>query len=155
MRVRIERIGDERPEEVVIYCRETTPEVEALARRIRQGRDEGQAPSFFKGDREVYLSLKEILFFETDSDRVFAHTASDAFEMHMRLYELEASLPGYFVRASRSAIVSILHVFSIQKGLTGVSQISFRQTHKEVYGSRMYGNELSRKMKERYLYENA
>jgi DNA-binding LytR/AlgR family response regulator len=155
MRVRIERVGDDRPEEVVIFCRETTPEVDALVRRIRQDPDSGQAPSFFKGDREVYLSLKEILFFETDSDRVFAHTASDAFEVHARLYELETALPGYFVRVSRSAIVSILHVYSIQKGLTGVSQVSFRQTHKEVYGSRMFGNELFRKMKERYLYENA
>ena len=155
MRVRVERIGDDKPEEVVIYCRETTPEVESLVRRVRQGQDAGQVPSFFKGEREVYLSLREILFFETDSDRVFAHTANDAFEVHMRLYELEAGLPGYFVRVSRSAIVSILHVFSIQKGLTGVSQVSFRETHKEIYGSRMFGNELSRKMKERYLYENA
>jgi DNA-binding LytR/AlgR family response regulator len=153
MRVRIERIGDDRPEEVVIFCRETTPEVEALA--IRQGQDPGQAPSFFKGDREVFLSLKEVLFFETDSDRVFAHTGTDSFEIRQRLHELESALPGYFVRVSRSALVSILHVYSIQKGLTGVSRIAFRDTHKEVYGSRMFGNELFRKMKERYQYENA
>jgi DNA-binding LytR/AlgR family response regulator len=155
MRVRIERIGDDRPEEVVIFCRETTPEIEALARTIKQGQDAGRAPSFFKGDSEVFLSLKEVLFFETDSDRVFAHTRTDSFEIHQRLYELEAALPGYFVRVSRSALVSILHVYAIQKGLTGVSRIAFRDTHKEVFGSRMFGSELFRKMKERYLYENA
>lgn len=156
MRVRIERTGKDQPEEVVVYCRETTPEVESLVRRIEQGQEKDKAPtpSFFKGDQEVFLSLREILFFETDSERVFAHTRTDSFEVHLRLYEVEAALPGYFVRASRSAIVSILHVYAIQKGLTGVHRIAFRDTHKEIFGSRMFGNELFRKMKERYLYEN-
>ena len=53
----------------------------------------------------------------------------------MRLYELETTLPGYFVRASRSAIISIIHVFSVQKGLTGLSLLSFRGSHKEIYCS--------------------
>ena len=155
MRVRIERISKDQAEEVVVYCRETTPEVESLVRRIEQGQEADRTPSFFKGDQEVFLSLREVVFFETDSDRVFAHTRTDSFEVRQRLYELEAALPGYFVRASRSAIVSILHVYGIQRGLTGVSRVSFRETHKEIFGSRMFGNELLRKMKERYLYENA
>jgi DNA-binding LytR/AlgR family response regulator len=38
-----------------------------------------------------------------------------AFEVKARLYELEAALPGYFVRVSRSAIASILHIYSIRR----------------------------------------
>jgi len=154
MRVRIERIEDNRPEEVVVYCRKITPEVESLIQIISQKESGKTALSFFRGDEQYYLSLKEILFFETDAERVYAHTSDNAYEVSQRLYELEAILPAYFVRVSRSAIVSILHVFSIQKSLTRVNLISFRNSHKELYGSRLYSKELFRKMNERYLYEN-
>ena len=67
----------------------------------------------------------------------------------MRLYELEAILPGSFVRISRAAIINIQHVFSIQKGLTRINLISFRNSHKVIYCSRMYSNNLIHKMEER------
>lgn len=154
MRARIEKVENEGSEEIVVYCRRITPEVEALLERLNRKEKGGAVLSFFKGDEQYYLSPREILFFETDSDKVYAHTTDNFYEVKMRLYELEKVLPDYFVRASKSTIVSILHVFSIQKGLTRVSQITFRHTHKEVYGSRMYSSELYRKMNERYLYEN-
>jgi DNA-binding LytR/AlgR family response regulator len=154
MRVRIERVGEEQPEEVVIFCKQITPEVEAIARQVSQRDKNNASPTFFKGDEQYYLSFREILFFETDDEKVFAHTLDSAYETPLRLYELEGLLPGYFVRVSRSAIVNTLQVFSIKKGLTRVNQISFRNSHKEVYGSRMYGNILLQKMEERYLYEN-
>ena len=154
MQVRMEKIEDGRPDEVVVFCRKITPEVEAVIQMLKQREHSQLTPSFFKGDEQYYLSLREILFFETDSDRVFAHTTDESFEVRQRLFELEAMLPGYFVRVSKSAIVSVLHVYSIQKGLTRVNLISFRHSHKEVYGSRLYSNELFRKMNERYYYEN-
>lgn len=155
MRVRIEKVSDSEPEEVVIYCRNITPEVEAIARQLRT---DGKIPSpiaFFKGDEQYYLDLKEILFFDTDRERVFAHTADDSFEIKLRLYELEATLPGYYIRVSRSTIVNIIHVYSIQKSLTRVYLISFRKTHKSIYGSRMYSLNLLKKMEERSQYEKS
>ena len=154
MQVRIEQVGEGQAEEVVVYCRKITPDVEALVERIRQSGPDTLTISFFKGDEQVYLSLREILFFETEGEKVYAHTTNNAYEVRQRLYELEAMLPAYFVRVSRSSIVSILHVFSIQKSLTRVSLVSFRQSHKEVYASRIYSQELFRKMNERYRYEN-
>ena len=153
MRARAEIIDENRPEEIVVYCHQITPAVDSMLQMISQTNKQ-QTLSFFKGDGQYYLNLKEILFFETDEERVYAHTTDQAFEVKLRLYEIEAMLPGYFVRISRSALVNTIHVFSIQKSLTRVSLISFRNSHKEVYCSRMYGNELFRKMNERYLYEN-
>lgn len=155
MHVRVEQTPDDQPEEIVIRCHSVSPEVESLTRLIRHSNGQPELPDFYKGDEQYYLSLREILFFETDDDRVYAHTTDDAFEVRARLYELEATLPGYFTRVSRSAIISILHVYSIQKGLTRINLIAFRQSHKVVYGSRMYGKELFRRMNERYLYDNA
>lgn len=149
MRTRIEQIGDGEPEEVIIRCRQITPEIEAMMSHFGQMGQRHALPAFFKGDMQYYLTMAEILFFETDAERVFAHTASDSFETRMRLYELEAVLPGNFVRVSRSAIVNIQHVYSIQKGLTGVSLVAFRKTHKVIYCSRMYSSNLISKMEGR------
>lgn len=150
MRTKIERVEDEQNEEVVIRCHRVTPEIEAVARQLEQLGRKPVTPAFFKGDRQYYLSLSEVLFFETDAERVFAHTADDAFETRMRLYELEAVLPGSFVRVSRSAIVNARHIFSIQKGLTRVSLIAFRNSHKIIYCSRMYTTALLKKMEVRF-----
>jgi DNA-binding LytR/AlgR family response regulator len=154
MRARIEKVGPGEPEEVVIRCSEVTPEVEAIVRQVNQGSQQRHAPAFFKEDRQYYLALKEILFFETDEERVFAHTATDSFETRTRLYELENILPGSFVRVSKSAIVNVLHVLSIQKGLTRISLITFRKSHKTIYCSRQYSQQLINKMEERVYYEN-
>ena len=150
MRTRIEQIGDGKVEEAVIYCRQITPEVEAAVRQLEQLGKRPVLPAFFKDDRQYYLSLSEILFFETDAERVFAHTIKDAYETGLRLYELEAGLPGNFVRISRSAIVNTKLIYSIQKGLTGVSLLSFRQTHKVIYCSRLYHANLLKKMETRF-----
>jgi len=153
MRVRIEMVGGDDPVEVVIYCRKVTPEVEELARQFGQGKNAGPQPTFYKGEEQYYLTLSEILFFETDGDGVFAHTEKDSYETRQRLYELDAILPHYFVRISRSTIANTLHIFSVQRGLTRVGLVSFRGSYKEVYVSRMYSNILKVKMEERYLYE--
>ena len=65
MQVRIEQVEDGQAEEVVIYCRKITPDVEALIGQIRKTVPDTLTLSFFKGDKQVYLSLREFLFFGT------------------------------------------------------------------------------------------
>ncbi len=134
MRVRIETIGEAQPEEVVVYCRAVTPEVEALVERLQTPEKSKTNLEFFKGDEQYYLTLDELLFFEIDTERVYAHTVDDSFELKTRLYEIEAILPKYFVRISRAAIVNTRHVRSIQKSLTGVSHIAFRLNGRVNFG---------------------
>jgi len=155
MRVRIELVDSDDPVEAVIYCRKVTPEVEELVRELNQGHKSTPMPTFYKCEEQCYLSLSEILFFETEGEGVFAHTANDSYETRQRLYELDAILPNFFVRISRSTIANTMHIFSIQRGLTRVGHVSFRGSYKEVYVSRMYSNVLKEKMEERHLYEKA
>lgn len=175
MRVRIEEAADNEAEEIIIRCKKVTPKIESLARDIGliepESDDHGRhaknpsenrlksaasgtlKPEFFKGEQQYYLSFSEILFFETEDEKVIAHTATDSYETKQRLYELESMLPASFVRVSRSTIANVSHIFSIQRGLTRVSHITFRGSYKEVYASRKYGPVLKVKMEERYLYE--
>ena len=51
---------------------------------------------FYKGTGEYYLDLSEILFFETEGSKIYAHTQKEAYEVRLKLYELESILPRYF-----------------------------------------------------------
>jgi DNA-binding LytR/AlgR family response regulator len=90
---------------------------------------------------EYYLPAEHILFFETQDEQVYAHTARDVYRIKRRLYELERELPRVFVRVSKSAIVNTARIYSVTRDFTGfssVSQAHFRDTQKTIYISRRY-----------------
>lgn len=107
--------------------------------------------SFYKGDTRVYLSLEEILFFETDRNLVFAHTTDDSYEIHHRLYELEELLPASFMRVSKSTILNTKQIFSIDKNIYASSIVCFRHTHKQVFVSRLYYKPLIEKLENKHF----
>ncbi len=148
MKVRIEVVDGLPEEEVVIRCRAVDETVQRLQRLVsEQG---GAAPSivFYKGEREFYFPLSEVLFFETEGEAVYAHTRDDAYRTRFRLYELEALLPHIFVRAAKSTIVNTAQVYAITRDLTASSLVQFSGTHKQVYASRRYYRALRERMAE-------
>jgi DNA-binding LytR/AlgR family response regulator len=147
VKLRIE-ISDGLPEdEVIIRCGRVDETVQKLHAYILGV----SAPkiSFYKGTQEYYLHLSDILFFETGDDQVHAHSASDAFTVKHRLYELEKMLPRTFVRAAKGTIVNTAHIYSINHNLTSPSQVKFTGTHKQIFVSRYYYNSLKERMNER------
>ncbi|MDL2219004.1 LytTR family transcriptional regulator [Ruminococcaceae bacterium OttesenSCG-928-O06] len=112
------------------------------ARRVQQyALEQAASPPklvFYKEEQEFFLPLAEILFFETEGEAVWAHTATDAYRTKHRLYELEGFLPFVFFRSSKSTIVNTAKIYSIQRDITSASRISFAGTHKQVYASRRY-----------------
>ena len=105
--------------------------------------------TFYKGAQEYYLPLDEILFFETDGDQIYAHTANDTFRVKHRLYELEEKLPNFFIRAAKGTIVNTTQIYAIDRNLTSSSQVKFKGTHKHIYVSRHYYSSLKNRMNER------
>lgn len=101
---------------------------------------------------EYYLSLDEILFFETDEAGISAHTKTDAYQTKYKLYELEDMLPGFFMRVSKSTILNTNHIYSINRNLTASSVVAFSGTHKQVYVSRYYYKLLISKLEEKRLH---
>ena len=153
MKLRIE-ISDECIEdEVIIRCRNINDEVQKIQSYIQSL----SAPKmvFYKGAQEYYLTLDEILFFETNGEQVFAHTGNDAFRVRHRLYELEDILSHVFVRIAKGTIINTARIYAIHRNLTASSQIQFVGTHKHVYVSRHYYNNLKERMQERGIkYDN-
>ena len=149
MKIRIE-ISDELSEsEVIIRCNSVDEDVQKLQSYIKTL----SSPQivFYKDQQEFFLPLEDILFFETEGERVFAHTKNDAFRVKYKLYELEELLPRVFARASKGTIVNTARIFAINRQLTSASQVKFANTHKQIYISRHYFKTLKDKMNQRNI----
>ncbi len=136
MKIKIELCEDLSETEVTIKCRNVTYEIQRLEKALRDTAKSQIA--FLKDNTEFYLDTDSILFFETDDGVVHAHTADDSFRTDRKLYELEDILPQKFVRVSKSAILNVDHVYSVERSLTSASLVMFRNSHKRIYISRSY-----------------
>lgn len=147
MKIRIETDTDIE-EEIVIKCRQLTPEIIRLQQMLTEAAGDSRQLALFRGDTEYYIETADILFFETESTSVMAHTAADVYETRLRLYELEELLPASFMRISKSSIVNTDRIYSINRNLTASSAVEFQGTHKQVYVSRGYYKALKEKLEE-------
>jgi DNA-binding LytR/AlgR family response regulator len=153
MKLRVEVVDGLEEDEVLIRCGRADETVRKIQQYIQEQYASAPEFTFYKQNQEFYFPLDEVLFFETEGDYIYAHTTDDAYRIKYRLYELEKILPRYFVRAAKSTIVNIRRVYSISKSLASSSLIRFADSHKQVYVSRFYYQELRLRLKERSLYE--
>lgn len=106
---------------------------------------------FYKGSVEYYLSLNDILFFETDEKNVRAHTCDDLYQVKYKLYELEEILPGHFMRVSKSTILNPQKIYALHKTISSPCLVEFANTSKQVYVSRHYYRPLRSRLEEKRL----
>lgn len=94
MKVRIEL--DDRLADTELVIR--VSRIDERIQKIQDALNEATAPAilFYKENSEYFVDLAEILFFETDGAKIFAHARNDAYEVKLKLYELEELLPRYF-----------------------------------------------------------
>ncbi|HBT64930.1 MAG TPA: LytTR family transcriptional regulator [Ruminococcaceae bacterium] len=149
MRIRIEVVDDLTEDEVLIRCSRVNDTVNKIHHFILEQSQSGSKLIFYKQNQEFYILLEEVLFFETDGEQVYAHTKNDSYRIKYRLYELEEILPKCFVRAAKSTIINITHIYSITRNLTSSSLVRFINSHKQVYVSRRYYQGLKQRMNER------
>ena len=149
MKLRIELTDGSTEDEVIIRCGRVDDTIQKLQEYILNLASPRLV--FYKDSQEYYLPLEEILFFETDSEHIFAHTTKDAFKVKYKLYELEEMLPRFFVRAAKGTIVNTQRIYAINRNLTASSQVRFAGTHKHIYVSRHYYKTLKEKMNERNI----
>lgn len=138
-------------EEVIIRCRQLDEAVSRIEEAVKEASVRSKGLVLYKGNTEYYMPLEKIIFFETESGSVNAHTVKDMFETRYKLYELEDLLPGHFMRISKSAIINIDHIYAINRNLTSASAIEFADSHKQVFVSRGYYKALQEKLEERRM----
>jgi DNA-binding LytR/AlgR family response regulator len=153
VKVRIERAEGLNEPEVLIRCSRVDESVRKIQQFVLEQSGRGPEITFYKQNREYYFPLDDVLFFETEGEHIYAHTADDAYLIRYRLYELERMLPRNFVRAAKSAVVNVRRIYSITRNLASSSLIRFAGSHKQVYVSRYYYKELRQRLKERGIHE--
>ncbi|MGL5086138.1 MAG: LytTR family DNA-binding domain-containing protein [Clostridium sp.] len=136
-------------DKVIIKCRELNSEILKLNVMLTEMLSQKAKINFYKNNIEYYISLEEILFFETEEDSINAHTIDNVYEVKYKLYELEELVPKSFMRISKCTIVNVNHIYSITRNLTSSSLVEFQNTHKKVYVSRHYYKLLKSKLLEK------
>lgn len=149
MKISIEFDASLTENEVVIRCAAMNSEVLKLQEAVSDVIQNSKKFVCYQNEKECYLPLNDILFFETESGHICAHTKDQVYSTKLKLYELEEMLPGTFMRVSKSTILNTAHVYSITKNLTSSSVIEFAGTHKQVYVSRYYYKPLKFKLEEK------
>ena len=152
LKIRIEIDEGAEDDEIIIRCREFNKSIQKIQNYVLELSSQTNLV-FYKNLTEYFLPLNSILFFETSDKGLDAHTIDDLYQIKNKLYELEEILPNNFVRISKSTILNVNHIFSIDKNLTSASVVQFNYTHKQVYASRNYYKILRQRLQERRNYE--
>lgn len=148
MKIRIEIASTLPEEEIIIHCRQVDARIQRIEKYLQQESALPPALTFYKQDEEYYFPLDDVLFFETEGDHVFAHTAKDAYQIRYRLYELEGILPRQFTRAAKGTILNVRHIYSIQKNIASSSLVQFANSFKQVYISRLYYKQCKQRLED-------
>ena len=148
LKIKLEINPDCKETEVTIYAAKMNAEIEKLYKMLQDGEKNLNQIEGFKDNISYYLDLSEILFFETDSKVVMAHTAKNAYQVKNKLYELEEILGSNFMRVAKSTILNLDQIHAITRSISNC-QIQFQNSYKTVYVSRHYYRDLRNRLNER------
>ena len=121
---------------VVIVTDRITDEINALVKKL--GQDPPQLLAGMQGDLLKILDQHDIFRLYAANGKVFAETEDGAYQLRLRLYELEGRLDqNDFVRISNSEIINLKKVKGFDLSYTGTICVSV-QNHIVTYVSRRY-----------------
>ena len=134
MKIRIELISEDQPEEIVVRCYSITDEIQNMI-------------SFIENDKKIIgykrgtaypLKMNDIYYFEIVDQKAFIYCEKDIYESKMKLYEFEREADGTsFFRASKSLIINADKIDSIKPSLSGRFEVILLNKEKLIV-SRQY-----------------
>ena len=125
-------------EELVLRVRELNAQALRLQKWASDLLVEKAEMKLYRGDTEYYVPFETILFFESGEHRTAVHTAMQIYTTELRLYELEQLLPHTFVRCAKACILNVSAISAVTRSLSGGAEISFCNSEKKAFASRMY-----------------
>lgn len=147
MKIKLNIDPDASDTEIKITASQMNDQVKRIYKLLQESNIPEQLETF-QNNTSYYLKVDDILFFETDSKVVMAHTSNQAYQVKYKLYELEDMLSGKFLRISKSSIINLDQVYSITRSISNC-KIQFQNSYKTVYASRHYYRDLRERLDER------
>lgn len=130
-------------DEVIIRCARLDDE---LLRLINALKGEKTKLTAHSDSGITMLPLKDIYYFESVDEKVFAYCAKQVYEIRKRLYELEADFAGTdFLRISKSTIVDISKIDHLAPAFNGRLEAKLKNGEKIII-SRQYVAALRKKL---------
>lgn len=131
--------------EVIIRGDVSGPEVAEILRRL--GNKSSGRLLVYREDEQFLLDAAQILYLETADNRVKVHTATETYESRQKLYELMEQLETRaFVQISKSTIVNLDFVKSIQPEFSGNYLIKLKNRKETLTLSRKYFREFKERI---------
>ena len=122
-------------DEIIVKCRFLDEDITLLLNQLKNG---SSKMNFYRDNKIVLVDKKEILFFESVDDKVFAYTLEDVFETKLKLGELEQILPAKnFFRANKAVIVNLNKIKSLSPAFGGRFEAVLKNGYKVII-SRSY-----------------
>lgn len=143
MKITIEIPQQGEEDEIIIRCAALDEELLRLIYKIRMGRE--TLPVFTGSEIEV-LPLKEIFYFESVDNKVFAYCKKEVYEVRKKLYELEEAYESHgFLRVSKSTIVHLPKISHLTPMFNGRFEARLKNGEKIII-SRQYVAMIKKKL---------
>ena len=139
----LEKKSSDEEDEVILKCDYIDENLTKLLNLLKAGKGK---MNFYKDSKIVFVDQKEILYFESVDESVFAYTNDCVYETKSKLYQLEEELPvSAFFRASKAVIVNLDKIDSLAPVFGGRFEAILENGYKVVV-SRNYLNELKERL---------
>ena len=117
MKLETRKIPESEPETVEIRYHWITDEIQEIISFVKSR--QGQLNAVRDGKR-FEIPVVDLFYAESVDERLFLYTASDSYEIRMKLYELEDLLKNKsFLRISKSMIVNLMKITAVRPALNG------------------------------------
>ena len=142
MKIIIEEPQDGEEDQVIVRCRQLTPE---LLRMLALLKTHGAVVAY-NGNEIHRIHPTSIYYIEVVDNKTFIYCKDKVFESRQKLYELEESLKNSdFLRISKSVLLNLCRIKSLSPALSGRLEASLDNGEKVVI-SRQYVGDLKKRL---------
>lgn len=129
--------------EVHICAKEYTEQVEQLMKQLQTSKINA-VDGYVEQDIHM-IKIQDIYYIYAEDSKVYLQTVEQEFESKRKLYELESMLAYQFVRVSKSMLINMDKIASIQVGAIVSTEVVL-EDESSVHVSRKYLKELKSRL---------
>lgn len=143
MKIIIEEAGPGEEDQIIFRCRKIDDQMLKLISELKLGQKKIAGS---KDGNIMMIDPANVYYFEGVDNKVFLYCRQNVYETKLRLYEVEEEFKNtYFFRASKSVILNVTKIKSINPAYSGRFEALLYNDERIVI-SRQYVPELKRKL---------